>query len=76
TTPGAETVTYKDASGNSTTAAVTLGGSDGKTNLVTAADGKTYGATALNGADLSDPNNTVKSVADNAKPLAALDDAI
>ncbi|RAU46704.1 FliC/FljB family flagellin [Pseudocitrobacter sp. RIT415] len=76
TTPGAETVTYKDATGASVTAAVTLGGSDGKTKLVEAADGKTYGATALNGADLSDPNNTVKSVADNSKPLAALDDAI
>ncbi|HEB4872900.1 TPA: flagellin FliC [Kluyvera ascorbata F0526] len=76
TTPAAETVTYKDSTGASVTAAVTLGGSDGKTKLVTSADGKTYGAAALSGADLSDPNNTVKSIADNSKPLAALDDAI
>ncbi|HDT6543732.1 TPA: flagellin FliC [Kluyvera ascorbata] len=75
-TPAAETVTYKDSTGASVTAAVTLGGSDGKTKLVTSADGKTYGAAALSGADLSDPNNTVKSIADNSKPLAALDDAI
>ncbi len=76
TTPGIETVTYKDAAGTDVTAAVTLGGSDGKTKLVTDADGKTYSAAALDTADLSDPNNTVKPVADNSKPLAALDDAI
>ena len=76
TTPAAETITYKDSTGASVTAAVTLGGSDGKTKLVTGADGKTYGSAALSGADLSDPNNTVKAIADNSKPLAALDDAI
>ena len=76
TTPAAETVTYKDASGASKTTAVTLGGSDGKTKIATGSDGKTYSSAALNAADLSDPNNTVKSIADNSKPLAALDDAI
>ncbi|EOZ9377549.1 flagellin [Enterobacter hormaechei] len=72
----AKTINYTDASGATVTgAAITLGGSDGKTELVTS-DGKTYKASELSGKDLSDPTNTVKAVADNAKPLAALDDAI
>lgn len=72
----AKTINYTDASGKSITgAAITLGGSDGKTELVTA-DGKTYKASELNGEDLSDATTTVQAVADNAKPLAALDDAI
>lgn len=75
-TATAKTIDYTDASGSAVTgAAVKLGGSDGKTGLVTA-DGKTYKATDLDGKDLSDKNNTVKAVADNSKPLAALDDAI
>lgn len=76
TTPAAKTVTYTDADGKAQTGAVTLGGSDGKTELVKGADGKMYSAASLNNADLSSPNNTVKAIADNSKPLAALDDAI
>ncbi|MGE6979969.1 flagellin N-terminal helical domain-containing protein [Kluyvera intermedia] len=72
----AKTIDYTDASGNAVTgAAITLGGSDGKTGLVTA-DGKTYKASELSGKDLSDAATTVQAVANNAKPLAALDDAI
>jgi len=75
-TATATTIDYTDASGTAVTgAAVKLGGSDGKTGLVTV-DGKNYKASDLSGKDLSDKTNTVKSVADNSKPLAALDDAI
>ena len=76
----AKTIDYTDANGKQVTgAAVTLGGSDGKTELVTVGtgtDAKTYKASDLKNADLSDPNSTIADVADNAKPLAALDDAI
>lgn len=77
TTPDAKTISYTDAKGNTVAAAaVTLGGSDGKTELVTSADGKTYSSAALSGKDLSDAANAPAAIADNSKPLAALDDAI
>ena len=75
----AKTATYTDASGNTQTSAITLGGTDGKTELVTLGSGanaRTYTASDLDGADLHDPANTVKPIADNSKPLAALDAAI
>lgn len=79
TTFTAKTATYKDSTGASVTAAITLGGNDGKSEQVTVGTGanaKTYDAASLNGADLSDPANTVKPLADNTNPLKALDDAI
>ncbi|MFG0643811.1 flagellin, partial [Leclercia adecarboxylata] len=79
TTFTVKTATYTDASGNPQTSAITLGGKDGKTELVTVgtgADAKTYNASELQGADLSSSTNTVKSIADNANPLKALDAAI
>jgi flagellin len=79
TTFTAKTATYKDSTGASVTSAIALGGNDGKSEQVTVGTGanaKTYDAAALNGADLSDPANTVKPLADNTNPLAALDDAI
>lgn len=79
TTFTAKTATYKDSTGASVTSAITLGGNDGKSEHVTVGTGanaKTYDAATLNGADLSDPANTVKPLADNTNPLAALDDAI
>ncbi|MDL4914012.1 MAG: flagellin [Enterobacterales bacterium endosymbiont of Blomia tropicalis] len=75
-----KTASYTDADGKPVTdAVVKLGGTDGKTEVVTdAASGKTYAAADLKDADLSSTDNTVEAVADGktADPLAALDAAI
>jgi Flagellin and related hook-associated proteins len=75
-----KTASYTGEDGKAVTdAAVKLGGTDGKTEVVTdATTGKTYASADLAGQDLSDPTNTVSAIANGktTDPLAALDDAI
>ena len=81
----AKTVSYNNAAGVSTTAAVSLGGVDGKSEVVTVGTGaaaKTYAKADLDGADLvtgktstgAALKETVTST--TANPLKALDAAI
>ncbi|MCS2156133.1 flagellin FliC [Scandinavium sp. H11S7] len=79
TTFTAKIATYKDTAGTTQKAAITLGGTDGKTELVNIGSGataQTFKASDLNGADLSNAATAPQAIADNANPLKALDAAI
>ncbi len=80
-----KTASFIDAKGAATTAAIALGGDDGKTEVVTVGTGtaaKTYNASDLTGGNLQTGKNSdgkeLTAVANGKTntPLAALDDAI
>ena len=75
-----KTLSYTDANGDSQKAAVQLGGTDGKTEIVVdAASGNAYDAAELGAdSDLSSDTNAVKALANGktTDPLKALDAAI
>ncbi|MDR9888953.1 flagellin [Pseudenterobacter timonensis] len=81
----AKSVNYTDADGNAAKAAVTLGGSDGKSEVVTVGTGaaaKTYASADLNGANLKTGKTSAGEelketiTGTTADPLKALDAAI
>jgi len=70
-----KTIDFKDSTGADVdNALVQLGGTDGKTEVVSS-NGKTYNAAALTGRDLS-KDSVAAIAAPTADPLKALDDAL
>ncbi|MFB0712513.1 FliC/FljB family flagellin [Buttiauxella noackiae] len=72
----ASTVSYKDGTGADQTAAIKLGGADGKTEVVSIG-GKTYSATAAKGHDFQAKPELTEAVTEaTANPLAQIDAAL
>lgn len=72
-----KTMSYTDASGaKQDNVKIELGGSDGKTEVVTATDGKTYSVGDLKGKSLKSDSIAAISTQKTEDPLAAIDKAL